>query len=100
MKLKAFLRGLTVRFSSGSRMAADFELLGSARSGTVSAARSFDLTLARRSLGFGSGARKVSLRPSRTAVGRSRRFSARLVVTAVARDGSRVVLSKTIRVAP
>lgn len=100
MKLKAFLRGVSVRFSSGSRMAADFELLGSARSGTVSAARSFDLTLARRSLGFGSGVRKVSLRPSRTAVGRSRRFSARLLVTAVARDGSRVVLSKTIRVAP
>ena len=99
MKLRAFLRGVPVRFASSGRMAADFELLAFVRSAGVSAA-SFDLTLARRSLGFGSGTRRVSLRPSRKLVGRSRRFRARVLVTAVARDGSRIVLSKTIRVAP
>ena len=100
MKLKAFLRGMSFRFRSGSRMAADFELRASPRSARVSAARSFDLTLARRSLPFGTGERKVSLRPSKKAVGRSRRFSVRLIASAVARDGSRVVLTKTVKVAP
>jgi hypothetical protein len=100
MKIGAFLRGVAMRFSSKGRMAADFELRASSRSARVSAARSFDLTLARGALRFGTGSRKVVLRPSRKLVGRSRRFSARLLVTAVARDGSRVVLSKTIRVTP
>ena len=100
MRIGAFLRGVPVRFSSRRRMAADFELLASVRSARPSAARRFDLTLARRSLRFGTGSRRVTLRPDRRLVGRSRRFSARLLVTAVARDGSRVVLGKTIRVAP
>jgi hypothetical protein len=81
-------------------MAADFELLVSVRSARPRAARRFDLTLARRSLRFGTGSRKLTLRPNRRLVLGSRRFSARLVVTAVARDGSRVVLVKTIRVTP
>jgi hypothetical protein len=100
MTIGRFLRGVSVRFTSRGRMAADFELLASARSARPSAARSFNLTLAQRSLRFGTGTRRVLLRPSRRLVGGSRRFSARLVVTAVARDGSRVVLAKTIRVTP
>jgi hypothetical protein len=100
MRLGRFLRGVSVRFTSRARMAADFELLASVRSARPSAARSFDLTLARRSLRFGTGTRRVTLRPSRRLVGRSRRFTVRLVVTALARDGSRVVLTRTIRVAP
>jgi len=100
MRIRAFLRGVSARVSSRTRMAADFELRASSRSARVSAAQSFNLTLARRSLAFGSGSRKVLLRPSRRVVGRSRRFSAQLLVTAVARNGSRVVISKTIRVTP
>jgi Thrombospondin type 3 repeat/Bacterial TSP3 repeat len=91
MKLSAFMKGVSVRFSSTGRMAADIELR---------AAQGFALTLARRSLKFGTGSRRVVLRPSRKLIGASRRFTVRLLVTAVARDGSRVVLSKTIRVAP
>jgi hypothetical protein len=100
MRIGAFLRGVPARFSSASRMAADFELRGSLGSARLSAVRSFNLTLSRRSLGFGTGERRVLLRPRRNAVGRSRRFRAQVLVTAVARDGSRVVLSKTIRVTP
>lgn len=100
MSLGRFLRGVPVRFSSRARMAADFELLASARSARPSAARSFNLTLAQRSLRFGKGKRRVLLRPKRALVGGSRRFTVRLIVSAFARDGSRVVLSRTIRVAP
>jgi hypothetical protein len=100
MTIGRFLSGVSVRFTSRGRMAADFELLASAPSARPSAARSFNLTLAQRSLRFGTGTRRVLLRPNRKVVGSSRRFSARLVVTAVARDGSRVVLAKTIRVTP
>ena len=98
--LGRLVRGLTVRFTSRARMAADFELLASARSARPSAARSFNLTLAQRSLRFGTGTRKVLLKPKRALVGSSRRFTVRLVVSAFARDGSRVVLAKTIRVTP
>lgn len=97
MTVGRFLSGVSVRFTSRGRMAADFELLASAR---PSAARSFNLTLAQRSLRFGKGTRRVLLRPKRALVGGSRRFTVRLVVSAFARDGSRVVLSKTIRVTP
>jgi hypothetical protein len=100
MTFGRFLRGVSVRFTSRSRMAADFELLASARSARPSAARSFNLTLAQRSLRFGRGTRRVLLRPKRALVGSSRRFAVRLVVSAFARDGSRVVLAKTIRVTP
>ena len=100
MRIGRFLRGVSVRFTSQQRMAADFELLASVRSARPTAARSFDLTLARRSLAFGTGTRRVSLRPSRRLVGGSRRFTVRLVATAFARDGSRVVLARTIRVTP
>jgi hypothetical protein len=100
MTVRRFLRGVSARFSSQRRMAADFELLAAVRSARPTAARSFDLTLARRSLRFGTGTRRVLLRPSRRLVGSSRRFSVRLVATALSRDGSRVVLTKTIRVTP
>lgn len=100
MRLAAFLKGVRARFSSSTRMAADLELRARVRSTAVSAARRFELTLARRSLGFGTGARRAVLRPSRRLVGRSRRFRAQLRVTATARDGSRVLLVRTIRVTP
>jgi hypothetical protein len=100
MTVGRFLRGVSVRFTSQGRMAANFELLASARSARPSAARSFDLTLARRSLSFGTGTRRVTLRPTPGLVRSSRRFTVRLVVTAFARDGSRLVLLRTIRVTP
>jgi Thrombospondin type 3 repeat len=100
MTLAAFLKGVRARFSSSARMAADLELRATARSTRVSAARRFEVTLARRSLGFGTGARSALLRPRRALLGRSRRFRAELRVTAVARDGSRISFTRPIRVAP
>jgi hypothetical protein len=100
MRVAAFLKGVRALFSSSITMAADLELRAPVRSTGVSAARRFELTLARRSLGFGTGARTAVLRPSRRLVGRSRRFRAQVRVTATARDGSRVSLSRTIRVTP
>ena len=82
-------------FSSSKRMAADLELQATVRStGISAAARRFELTLARRSLRFGTGSRRALLRPQRRLLGRSRRFSVQLLVTASARDGSRVTLHK------
>jgi hypothetical protein len=100
MRRAAFLSGVRARFASSARMAADLELRAPVSSTGVSAARGFQLTLARRSLGFGTGTRRAALRPSRRLLGRARRFRAQVRVTATARDGSRVVLLRTIRVTP
>jgi hypothetical protein len=101
MRFAAFLKGVPARFSSSKRMAADLELRVPMRStGISAAARRFELTLARRSLRFGTGSRRVVLKPQRRLLGRSRRFTAQLRVTATARDGSRLSLARTIRVTP
>jgi hypothetical protein len=101
MRFAAFLKGVPVRFSSSKRMAADLELRVPVRStGISAAARRFELTLARRSLRFGTGSRRAVLKPQRRLLGRSRRFVAQLRVTATARDGSRVLLVRSIRVTP
>ena len=100
MRRAAFLKGLRARFSSSIAMAAELELRAPVRATGVSVARRFELTLARRSLGFGTGERTAMLRPNRRLVGRSRRFRAQLRLTATARDGSRVSFLRTIRVTP
>ena len=101
MEFAAFLKGVRVRFASSRRMAADLELRAPVRSTGISAAvRRFEVTLARRSLGFGTGSRRAVLRPQRRLLGRARRFVAQLRVTATARDGSRVLLVRSIRVTP
>ena len=101
MRFAAFLKGVPARFSSSKRMAADLELRVPVRSAGISAAaRRFELTLARRSLRFGTGARKVVRRPQRRVLHGSRRFHAQLRATATARGGARVLLTRTIRVTP
>ena len=100
MRRAAFLKGVRVRFSASTAMAADFELRAPVRATAIAAARRFELTLARGSLGSGTGVRSVVLRPSRRLVGRARRFRVALSVMATARDGSRLSLTRTIRVVP
>jgi hypothetical protein len=100
MRLAAFLKGVPARFSSSIRMAVDLELRVPVTSTGASAAPRLWLTLARGSLRFGTGARKVVLRPQRRVLRGSRRFHAQLRATATARGGARVVLTRTIRVTP
>jgi CSLREA domain-containing protein len=97
MKLKAFLRGIAVKVGSDEPSSFDFELKGFAR--RVTLARTFNLTLARKTLRLGSGTRSVKLKPARRLVSRNRRFSVQLVVTATDAAGNTTRRTRTIKVA-
>jgi Ca2+-binding RTX toxin-like protein len=93
---KTVLRGL--RFRLGSNEPASFvaALQGSAKRATV--ARVYNLTLATRSLKLGTGARLVQLKPRRALMGKRRRLTLRLRVTAKDAAGNVKVATRTIRV--
>jgi hypothetical protein len=97
LKLKAFLKGVTATLTPSESSSLAIDLLASAT--RVSLARSYNLTLASKSYGLG-GARKLKLKPSKTLVGKARRFTVRLRVTATDAAGNRRTVTKTIRVSP
>ena len=100
MKRKTFLRkGIRPRVSCDEPCSLRFELLARARGARI--ARSFNLTLATRSLSFGTGKRSVKLKASkrsRRLVRRARRFKLKLQVTATDRGGNQTVKTKRFRV--
>ena len=96
VRVRALLRGLKPKLSTDEPAALDVQLLGSAR--RVSLARAYDLTLARAALPVGGGVRSVKLKPKRRLVGRARKFSVRVVVTAADAAGNRSVVTQTVRV--
>ena len=96
VRLKALLRGLKPKLSANEPAAFQVELQGSAR--RVSLARAYDVILARRTLPAGTGQRAVTLKPKRRLVGRARRFSVRVVVTATDAAGNRSVVTRTVKV--
>ncbi len=100
MKRKTFLRkGIRPRVSCDEPCSLQFELLARARGVRIS--RSFNLTLATRSLGFATGKRSVRLKASkrsRRLIRRARRFKLRLKVTATDRGGNQTVKTKSFRV--
>jgi len=96
VRLKALLRGLRPKLSADEPAAFQVQLLGSAR--RVTLARAYDVTLAQAALPAGTGARQVKLKPRRRLVGRARRFSVRVVVTATDAAGNRSTVARTIKV--
>jgi hypothetical protein len=96
LKFKQLLRG--VSFTLGANEPASFvaELQGVARRATL--ARVYNLTLARRTLGRGSKARKVKLKARRSLLGKRRKLTLRLRVTAKDAAGNQRVATRTIRV--
>jgi hypothetical protein len=88
LKLKSFLRGVTFTVGCNEECAVDGELLGAPRS--VRLAASYNLTLGSRSLGLGSGARKLTIKPSKRLIGKAKKLSVRLRVVATDASGNRV----------
>lgn len=96
VRVKSLLRGLRPKLSADEPARFEVQLLGSAR--RVSLARAYDLTLAKAALPVGTGVRAVKLKPKKRTIGRARRFSVRLIVTATDAAGNRSVVTRTLKV--
>jgi hypothetical protein len=95
-KLASFKKGLKVKVGCDEPCSFDLELLGSTSS--VRLARSYDLRLATRSLSRGSGSRSVTLKPSSRLLGRHKKLSVQLKITAVDAAGNKSTKTKTMKV--
>jgi hypothetical protein len=95
-KRKAFLKGVAATVTCDEPATVDGELLGSARSVRLAAA--FNLTLGTRSLGLGGGARKLTIKPAKRLVGKAKKLTVQLRVTATDAAGNRAKKAQTIKV--
>jgi Ca2+-binding RTX toxin-like protein len=96
-KFKAFAaKGLVFKLGSGERASFVAELQGVARGATL--ARTYNLTLATRKLGLGSKVRTVKLKAKRSLLGKRRKLTLRLRVTAKDAAGNQKVTTRTIHV--
>jgi len=99
VRLKALLKGLTGKVVADESASYEVTLLGSTSS--VRLARSYNVTLARQSIGLGLGPRDLKLRPSKRLIGRARKFTVRVVVTPTDAAGNRgKPVTKTLKVKP
>jgi uncharacterized repeat protein (TIGR01451 family) len=98
MKLRRFRRGVRPTATPDEPAAITFELLTTARSAGAAKAPRFNLTLDRRGFPLAAGRRTTRLKPPRRLLGRSRRFRARVRVTAIDAAGNRAVVNRNIRV--
>lgn len=97
VKRSAFLKkGVRPKVRTDRPAALTFELFAATSRATVS--RSYNLLLARRRMGTGSGTRAATLVPSRRLIGRKRTFTVRVVITATDADGNTSSKTKTIKV--
>jgi len=85
--LKKALKGIRVTVTPDEPSALEVELDGAASKATL--ARAFNLTLAHKALPLAADARTVTLRPSRRLVGKARRVSLQVAVTATDAAGNR-----------
>jgi Ca2+-binding RTX toxin-like protein len=90
-------RGLRPRISADERAAFVVELLGAATRAHISAAKPFNLTLVRRTIGMTSQPRRISLRPKRSLLGPRRKLRVRIRVTATDAAGNVRVVRKTLK---
>ena len=97
MRRARFLRGLKLRVRTNEAASLDGRLLASAR-GAVISRLAFNLELAHRHFAAARGTRTIRLKPSRSLIGRARRFTVRLRLVATDRAGNRRTVSRTIRV--
>ena len=96
MKLRTFLKGVPATVTCDEPCSVDADLLGSARS--VRLAASFNLTLGTKSLGLGGGARKLKIKPSKRLVGKAKKLTVQLRVTATDASGNRTRKTQTLKV--
>jgi hypothetical protein len=96
IKRKRFLKGISALATINEPASLEFKLLGST---SRAQRRTFSLVLSRQLLPTtGSGTRAARLRPSRRRIGKARRLTVRLQVTATDRSGNKTVQSLAIRV--
>jgi hypothetical protein len=95
MKLKTFLKGISGAAACDESCALRFEIRGTAKQ--VSLAR-FEVTLGTRALNLGSGSRSFRVKPSRKLVGRAKKLTVQLRVTATDASGNSRTAIKTVRV--
>ena len=96
LKPKAFLKGVAATITCDEPATVDGELVGSARSVRLAAA--FNLTLGTRSLGLGGGPRKLTIKPAKRLVGKAKKLTVQLRVTATDASGNRTRKTQTIKV--
>jgi Thrombospondin type 3 repeat len=96
VKLKALLKGMKVTATPSVASTVRFDLYASATGARI--AKAYNLVLATATVRSGTGKRTVTLRPNRKLIGRSRRFTLSLRVTATTGSGVSAVAGKTIRV--
>jgi CSLREA domain-containing protein len=96
LKRAALLRGLSVKVTTNEPAALSVALKGFAR--RVTLAKTFNLTLASKSLRLGTGARSLKLKPSRKLLSGSRRFTVEVVIMATDASGNARTVTRTIKV--
>jgi hypothetical protein len=98
MKLKGFRRGVRARATPDEPASITLELLTTARSAGTAKAPRFNLTLDRRSFPLAAGRRTTRLKPPRRLLGKARRLTARVRVTAIDAAGNRRVVNRNVKV--
>src|SRR6185503_10555640 len=101
-KLKNFLKGLSIGARINEAASLKIDLLGSPppKKGKVKIkARPFSVLLGRQSLGMaGAGLRATRLKPSKKRIGKQKKFTVQLRVTATDRAGNKATATKKIKV--
>lgn len=95
VKLKSFLKGISLKVAPNKAAALVVELVGSVHKATISA---FNLTLARKSLSLSSARRTIKLVPSKKLVGHPRHAKVQLLIVATDSGGLRSTTTRTISV--
>jgi hypothetical protein len=96
LKFKRLLAGLTFTVRPNEPSAISATLAGAAS--TVKLAKSYNVTLAHKSLRRAAGARRVTLKVRKKLLGKSRRFTLKLTVVATDASGNKKTLTRTIKV--
>ena len=96
VKLAAFLKGVGFTVTPNRSASLQVSLIGAVNRATI--ARAFNLTLASKRLNLSGGKRTVTLKPSKTLVGRPRSATVQLVIVAIDAAGARSTTSRTIHV--
>jgi hypothetical protein len=96
IKAKKLLRGISARIATNEPASVDVQLVGS--TSTARLARSYNLTLGQAKLPLGSGERAFKLKPNKRLVGKARRFTVRVLITATDASGNRSTVVRSVKV--
>jgi len=96
VKLAAFLKGVGLTVTPNRPVSLQISLIGRVNGATI--ARSFNLILASKRLNLSGRKRTVTLKPSKTLVGRPRSASVQLVIVATDTTGARTTTTRAIHV--